>query len=60
MAAYDEAIADPATLDRILSDKADGEALGVRSTPSFFIDGELLELTAWGDLESAIDKALRR
>jgi protein-disulfide isomerase len=60
MAAYDEAIADPATLDRILSDKADGEALGVRSTPSFFIDGDLLELTAWGDLESAIDKALRR
>lgn len=59
MAAYDEAVADPATLERVRSDKADGEALGVQSTPSFFVDGELLELTAWGDLEAAIEKALK-
>jgi protein-disulfide isomerase len=58
MSAYDAAVADPAMLERVRSDKADGEALGVQSTPSFFIDGELLQLTAWGDLETAIEKAL--
>lgn len=39
-------------------DKRDGERLGVTSTPTFFVDGEMLELTAWGDLEDAIAKAV--
>ncbi|WP_217181170.1 thioredoxin domain-containing protein [Streptomyces sp. AC495_CC817] len=60
LAAYDAAIADPATLERVESDKADGTALGVQSTPSFFIDGELVQLQAWGDLEAAIEKAVNR
>lgn len=58
MAEYDAAIADPTTLTRIEQDKTEGAALGVQSTPSFFLDGELLELTAWGDLEAAIEKAV--
>lgn len=60
MAAYDAAVADPATLQRVQSDKSDGEQLGVRSTPSFFIDGELVVLEAWGDLEAAIAEAVDR
>lgn len=47
----------PATLERVQTDKIDGEQLGVRSTPSFFIDGEPVVLEAWGDLEAAIEKA---
>lgn len=58
MAEYDAAIADPATLARIQQDRTEGAALGVQSTPSFFLDGELLELTAWGDLEAAVEKAV--
>ena len=58
LAAYDAAVADPATLERIQADKSDGETLGVRSTPSFFIDGEPVVLEAWGDLEIAIEKAV--
>lgn len=58
MAAYDAAVADPATLERITSDKSDGEALGVQSTPTFFVDGEMLRLQEWGDLEAAIEKAV--
>lgn len=58
LAAYDAAIADPATLDRVQADKSDGEKLGVRSTPSFFIDGEAVTLQAWGDLEAAIAEAV--
>jgi protein-disulfide isomerase len=59
MAAYDAAIADPATRERVESDKSDGEALGVSSTPSFFIDGEPLVLKEWDDLEQAIEKAVK-
>jgi predicted DsbA family dithiol-disulfide isomerase len=35
MAAYDAAVADPATLERVLSDRDDGLALGVEGTPTF-------------------------
>ncbi|MBO9625324.1 MAG: thioredoxin domain-containing protein [Microbacterium sp.] len=58
LAAYDAAVADPATLARIEADKKDGADLGVRSTPSFFLDGRLVELQQWGDLEAAIEKAV--
>ena len=43
MAAYDRAIADPATLERVLADKRDGEA-GVPGTPTFFRNGVQLRL----------------
>ena len=58
MGAYDAAIADPATAERVQSDTADGEKLGVNSTPTFFIDGEKIVLQEWDDLEQAIEKAV--
>ncbi len=58
MAAYDAAIADAATAERVQSDKADGEKLGVNSTPSFFVDGVKVELQEWDDVEEAIEKAV--
>ena len=58
MAAYDAAIADPATLARIEADKKDGEALGITSTPSFFVDGVYVQLEKWDDVEEAIAKAV--
>lgn len=58
MAAYDAAIADVATAERVQSDKADGEKLGVDSTPSFFVDGVKVELQEWDDVEEAIEKAV--
>ena len=58
MAAYDEAVADPATAERVQFDFAEGEALGVSSTPSFFIDGEPVTLEAWTDLGARIDSAV--
>lgn len=59
MAAYDAAVADPATLERVRADSAEGQALGVSSTPSFFVDGEPVVLERWTDLETAIEAALR-
>ena len=58
MALYDAAIADPATLDRIQFDFNEGRALGVDSTPTFFLDGEKLQLQAFEDVEAAIKERL--
>nr|WP_306231876.1 thioredoxin domain-containing protein [Agrococcus sp. REN33] len=58
LAAYDAAIADPATLARVELDFQAGMALGVDRTPSIFIDGERLELETIDDIETAIRSAM--
>lgn len=58
MDAYDQAVADPATQARVQEDYDAGLALGVTSTPTFFLDGEQLELTGPDDLPNALDEAL--
>ncbi len=58
MAQYDADYADPATAERIQKDQADGEALGVSGTPTFFVDGELLQPRSYEDLTDALDAAL--
>lgn len=58
LAAFDAAVADPATLERIQHDADAGVALGVQSTPTFFVDGERLELRDFSDVETAIEAAL--
>lgn len=59
MDAYDASVADPATAARVEADFADGRALGVSSTPTFFIDGAPVTLQTWDDLEAAIGAAVR-
>lgn len=59
LAAWDKAYADPATLERIKRDVADGEALGVTGTPTFFLNGERLEPESAQDLTASIDAALK-
>ncbi len=58
MAAYDSAITDPASTQRIELDQGDGTALGVQGTPTFFLDGEKLELNALSDLADALETAI--
>ncbi|SEE89281.1 DsbA family protein [Jiangella alba] len=58
LAAYDAAVADPATLDRVRSDLDDGLALGVEGTPTFFLDGERIEPQSLDDLRALLDAAL--
>lgn len=55
---FDQDVADPATRERVLADQADGTALGVQGTPTFFLNGEKLELQSADDLVEAIDAAL--
>ncbi len=59
MTAFDAAYDDPATLERIRADVADGQALGVQGTPTFFVDGVRVEATDISDLTDALDAALR-
>ena len=58
MAAYDDAVADPATLERVLSDREDGLALGVEGTPTFFLNGEKVEVDTAAEFSELIDEAL--
>ena len=58
LAAYDAAYSSQATLDRIRIDIADGTALGVRGTPTLFLNGRKIEPSTYGDLTSALDSAL--
>jgi len=59
MAAYDAAVADPATLDRVLADRDDGLELGVQGTPTFFLNGEQLTVGSAEELIAAVDAAVQ-
>ncbi|GAA4733561.1 hypothetical protein GCM10023328_11310 [Modestobacter marinus] len=58
LASYDEDVADPATLERVLADRDDGLALGVEGTPTFFLNGEKLEVTTTDEFIERIEAAL--
>ena len=58
MDAYDEAIADPATMERINVDKNDGMALNVEGTPTFFLDGEKIQPSTLEEFRSLIETAI--
>lgn len=51
---------DPATEEKVTRDQEDGEGLGVTGTPTFFLDGEELELTTVDDLVAKLDEAVGR
>ncbi|NUL44125.1 thioredoxin domain-containing protein [Cellulosimicrobium funkei] len=57
MAAYDAAVADPATRERVELDVADGTALGVQGTPTFFLDGEPLTVNTLEEFTAAVEAA---
>jgi len=58
MDAYDAAVADPATQQRVERDRQDGLALGVQGTPTFFLDGEPVQVTSAEDFLAQIDAAV--
>lgn len=58
MAAYDRTVADPATLERVRSDRDDGITLGVQGTPTFFVNGTRVQPRSVDDLRAALDRAL--
>lgn len=59
LAAFDAAVADEKTKQRIRADIADGTALGVTSTPTFFLNGEKLTLTTKQDFRQKLADAVK-
>lgn len=59
LAAFDAAVADEKTKQRIRTDIADGTALGVTSTPTFFLNGEKLALTTKQDFRQKLADAVK-
>ena len=51
---------DPATEEKIERDQADGRALGVSGTPTFFLNGERLEPETFDELVATIEAAVSR
>jgi protein-disulfide isomerase len=56
---YDQAVAADTTKDRIRKDIADGKALGVTGTPTFFLDGKRLTLNTEAQFRQLLDDAAR-
>ncbi|UKA67288.1 DsbA family protein [Arthrobacter sp. FW306-05-C] len=59
LAEFDAAVANPETEDRILADIADGNALGVNGTPTFFLNGEKLTLNTKADFRQKLADAAK-
>ncbi len=58
MDAFDAAVADPETQSRVEMDYAEGMDWNVEGTPTFFLNGEKLELNQLTDLTDALDRAI--
>lgn len=58
MAAYDAAVKNSATQERIEFDFAAGQELGVSGTPTFFLEGELFQPEYVTDITEAFDAAI--
>lgn len=54
LAAYDAAITDPETKNRIELDVADGTALGVTGTPTFFLNDEEVLATTLDEFRTLV------
>ncbi|MGP4033518.1 DsbA family protein [Pseudarthrobacter sp. 1C304] len=59
METYDAAVAAEETKERIRRDIADGKALGVTGTPTFFLDGDKLTLNTEEQFRQLLDDAVK-
>jgi protein-disulfide isomerase len=57
---FTEVFNDPATAEKVRRDKADGVDAGVTGTPTFFLDGEKVQVATFEELIAKIDAALNR
>lgn len=58
--AYDTAVTDPTTTERVQADFDEGRALGVSGTPTFFLDGERLQVETPEELAEAVRNAVEQ
>lgn len=58
LAAFDAAVADPATTERVRADFDAGRELGVEGTPTIFVNDVQIELRSEADIRNALEAAL--
>lgn len=58
MKAFEQSLNDPAHRKKIERDLEDGKRVGVTGTPTFFVNGKILEGLGYESLKTLIDKAL--
>lgn len=59
LATYDADVASPEVRARVERDRADGTALGVQGTPTFFLDGRLIQPRSEQELRDLLEQAVR-
>ena len=59
-AKFDEAVKDQRFAAKLERDKQDGKTLGVRQTPTFFVNGRQLARLTEADLRALIDEELKK
>lgn len=60
LARFDADVASASVRARVEKDRQDGLALGVQGTPTFFLDGRMVQPRTEGELRSLLDAAVRR
>ena len=60
LARYDTDVASAEVKGRVDKDHQDGLALGVQGTPTFFLDGEMIQPTSEDELRAMLDEAIAR
>lgn len=60
MAAFNRTVNSAAHKTLIETDKADGLSLGVNGTPTFFVNGRMLQRLDYGELQAMIDRELAK
>lgn len=60
MRKFEASLRDEKHRAKVLRDKTDGEALGVRGTPSFFVNGRELQQLGYEPLKALIDEELAK
>lgn len=57
---YEEAVKSDKIKNKVDKDLSDGQKFGVNGTPTFYLNGQKLELASFGDLKKAVDEALAK
>ena len=58
-AEFDKVMNSPATIARVNKDKQEGEDIGVRGTPTVFVNGQMVRPATMEGIEAAVEEALK-
>ncbi len=60
IAEFNKSYTDSSLKEKLVQDISDGKALGVKGTPTFFVNGVMLQKLSYTELKNAIDLELKK